>query len=597
MNNEGMTEKNIREEIARARKNFARVDATETRAVSVRYDREANKVVVDLRNGAIFMFPPELGQGLAGASPEELADVQLTPAADGLHWPQVDVFLSIPLLMKGIFGSRAWMTSIGRKGGRSTSEAKASASRENGKKGGRPAKSRSETKQQDTSSRGGRVYLAANQLYESFMDYYRRWADYECPNSYVVLLGDSGAGKSALLNHLSLNWGRTGVGKSKLLFIDQLDDLKDFNYFKELFTVYARSLEDNLNDVEPSLRAHEAMHYQLVFTSRKWIDKVQSFDAWNSAQSWKLLVRSSLTWSAVVNLLVRRLGKYDLIAKYPYFTEKLLEPYFDFGRFATRTLEYMGSAAEDELNAFAASVLLAEQQIKGSTCLLNAVIDSHGITPATGDEDTALAGAEPFKFFEEQQKELLAARTLPAGAEYSQLAGLSQSASIAERSVRCLAFASRYGELMKEGGKRPEPKAKTLEAFAHLPWVVARDGRAFGTYVTFMWALFEWTGLGGEMSIDDNLFPKYKYKPIRTLKYLRDAFVHQGTWLTESTRLSQLPSQVREALDTLGFSSLPEPPDRFTRLQQNLLDELEPFLDSMCERAGRNSPNDSKQRP
>jgi hypothetical protein len=591
VNNEGMTEKNIQEEIAQARKNFAHADATELRAVSVRYDREANKIVVDLRNGATFMFPPELAQGLADASSDELSDVQLTPAADGLHWPQLDVFLGIPLMMKGIFGSRSWMAKIGRKGGQSTSEAKASASRENGKKGGRPAKSRSATKQQDVPSPSAQVYLDANQLYESVRDYCQRWVNYECPNSYVVLLVGSGAGKSTLLNHLSWDWGRIGLGKRKLFFIDQLDDLNDFNYFKELFTVYARSLEDNLNDVEPSLRAHESMHYQLVFTCRNWIDKVQSFDAWESAQSCKLLIKSSLTWNAIVNLLVKRLGEYDLVTKYPHFTEKLLEPCFDFGKFATWTLERIDAAVEDESKALAASIVLAEQQIKASTCLLDAMIKSQAGPPATWEEDMLPARVEPFKFFEEQQKELLASGTVPVSTEYSALAGLSQSASVAERGVRCLAYASRYVELMRNRGKSQEPTAKTLEAFAHLPWGVAHDRRAFGTYVALLWALFEWTGLSREMSIDDDLFPKYKYKPIRTLKCLRDAFVHQRLWLTESVQTRRLSPQVKEALDSLGYSKLSESSSKYTHLQQNLLNELEPFLASMCEWAEQNSPN------
>jgi hypothetical protein len=40
-------------------------------------------------------------------------------------------------LVAGVFGTRAWMAELGRKGGSVTSEAKASAVRENGKKGGR----------------------------------------------------------------------------------------------------------------------------------------------------------------------------------------------------------------------------------------------------------------------------------------------------------------------------------------------------------------------------------------------------------------------------------------------------------------------------
>jgi len=42
-------------------------------------------VVINLKSGATFSFPPALAQGLAGASPEDLAEVEVTPSGDGLH--------------------------------------------------------------------------------------------------------------------------------------------------------------------------------------------------------------------------------------------------------------------------------------------------------------------------------------------------------------------------------------------------------------------------------------------------------------------------------------------------------------------------------
>lgn len=115
-------------------------DATEPRAVAARYDRKANRIVVDLRGGASFMFPPELAQGLAGASAAELDQVVVTPSGSGLRWPSLDADFSLPALLLRIFGSQCWMAELGRRGGRITSNAKATTARENGKKGGRPKK-------------------------------------------------------------------------------------------------------------------------------------------------------------------------------------------------------------------------------------------------------------------------------------------------------------------------------------------------------------------------------------------------------------------------------------------------------------------------
>jgi hypothetical protein len=58
----------------------------------------------------------------------------------GLHWEKLDADLSIPALIIGTFGSKAWMQELARRGGSVTSPTKAAAARSNGAKGGRPIK-------------------------------------------------------------------------------------------------------------------------------------------------------------------------------------------------------------------------------------------------------------------------------------------------------------------------------------------------------------------------------------------------------------------------------------------------------------------------
>ena len=101
-------------EYERAKRAAARADRIEPRAKSARYDRRTNRIVVELRNGATFMFPTELAQGLAGASPKDLADVQVTPSGAGLRWPSLDADFSLPNLLAGEFGSKSWMARIAR---------------------------------------------------------------------------------------------------------------------------------------------------------------------------------------------------------------------------------------------------------------------------------------------------------------------------------------------------------------------------------------------------------------------------------------------------------------------------------------------------
>ncbi len=109
----------------------------EPRAAAARYDRQLDRVIVDLTNGCTFAFPPRLAQGLEQADPDQLAEVEVLGRGYGLHWEAMDVDLSIPGLMAGIFGTRAYMA---RRAGQTTSPAKAAAARANGAKGGRPSK-------------------------------------------------------------------------------------------------------------------------------------------------------------------------------------------------------------------------------------------------------------------------------------------------------------------------------------------------------------------------------------------------------------------------------------------------------------------------
>ena len=114
------------------------------RARGARYDRETERVVVEMTNGCVMGFPADLAEGLRGAEPDDLAEVQVVLDGDGLRWEGLDADLLVRELARGVFGSKVWMSEVarelGRRGGRVRSEAKAAAARKNGQKGGRPRK-------------------------------------------------------------------------------------------------------------------------------------------------------------------------------------------------------------------------------------------------------------------------------------------------------------------------------------------------------------------------------------------------------------------------------------------------------------------------
>lgn len=110
------------------------------RAKRARYDRTRRAIVIELQNGAFFGFPAKLGEGLRDATAEELAEVEVTPSGEGLHWESLGVDLRVAAVLQGVFGTKAWMKELGRAGGSVSTAAKAEAARLNGRKGGRPRK-------------------------------------------------------------------------------------------------------------------------------------------------------------------------------------------------------------------------------------------------------------------------------------------------------------------------------------------------------------------------------------------------------------------------------------------------------------------------
>lgn len=127
--------------IADAERRGEDVLADEPRAISARYEAATGRVHVELANGCGFAFPAREVQGLERADDAVLAEIEILGRGIGLHWEALDIDVSVPGLLAGLFGTKAWMDrQRAARAGSTRSPAKAAAARRNGAKGGRPRK-------------------------------------------------------------------------------------------------------------------------------------------------------------------------------------------------------------------------------------------------------------------------------------------------------------------------------------------------------------------------------------------------------------------------------------------------------------------------
>lgn len=123
-------------ELERANARMEKLRATTPYALSAKYD--AGRIVVTLSSGSDLTFPAHRIRCLENASSAELAEIKISPAGLGLHFPRIDADLYLPALIEEFIGPRNWMARrLGEQGGKSRSPTKQAAARNNGRMGER----------------------------------------------------------------------------------------------------------------------------------------------------------------------------------------------------------------------------------------------------------------------------------------------------------------------------------------------------------------------------------------------------------------------------------------------------------------------------
>ena len=107
-----LTYEEILAQLPAARARAKHADRTQPRARSATFDPATRRVRIELKNGCAFEFPADLAQGLRGVPADVLEQVEIFPGGRALRWDALDVDFSVPGLVAGRFGGKAWMRQL-----------------------------------------------------------------------------------------------------------------------------------------------------------------------------------------------------------------------------------------------------------------------------------------------------------------------------------------------------------------------------------------------------------------------------------------------------------------------------------------------------
>lgn len=119
MVDDAILEPELEKEIETARKAGTEAARSGNRAQDAWYDSTHHTIIFKKTDGVLIGIPVKFLQGLGNATRAELSEVEVTPSGYGLHWESLDVDLAVPQLIRQVFGTKAWMSKLGRQGGQS----------------------------------------------------------------------------------------------------------------------------------------------------------------------------------------------------------------------------------------------------------------------------------------------------------------------------------------------------------------------------------------------------------------------------------------------------------------------------------------------
>lgn len=92
------------DELAKATARAAVLRETMPYAVAARYNRDSDRIVLDLARNVEIIFRPADVSELEQAAPGDLEAIEISPSGFGLHFPRIDADIHVPALLDDLLG-------------------------------------------------------------------------------------------------------------------------------------------------------------------------------------------------------------------------------------------------------------------------------------------------------------------------------------------------------------------------------------------------------------------------------------------------------------------------------------------------------------
>ena len=361
---------------------------------------------------------------------------------------------------------------------------------------------------------------------------------------------------------------------------------------KRFWEEYETSILRQGNTARAILQRNSVFGRNIYDESQRWAKKINDLGASDNLILKRNALEAATAYQVGIESLTNKIKETAFLQSHHSLVGKIIEPEIAFGTFARRTLNRIEQTSDPRKEfAYTAALNLATNQISGISSQLEQFNIRNSISVEPYQYHTRL------NLFERQRYDMRR-YTDEIAEEYSDieetadssdfnLTEFSPSTQVAEKARHLIGLILKCNEQsgLKGTGDIFKTTNMTVEAAYRLPLIIAVDKDSLGVVVDYLYfAIYEGAGRDNLRFITNGYLTDDEIDEVMWVKFLRNKWLRHDRDHGKESDVKKTWRDLNKALSALGFNSLPENSQDFTRLQYNLFQQLESFMENLVER-------------